>query len=343
MLKKIKEKILFALRLSDQPQVKLYNGYGNQQSSVIFGHVFSLSPLPRKKYRQNFLSNTLALLRLFIVKPLKQATVQLIWENKLYTTKTAADGFFKFEWSPGLKMTAGNHTVEVQLLDHSNAVRVQSKANVVIPHPNQFAFVSDIDDTFLISYSGNLRKRLFVLLTENARSRKPFEGVVNHYQQLSVAGAAWQTVNPFFYVSSSEWNLYDYIREFSSIHKLPEGVYLLNQVKTISQILKTGQNNHSTKFMRIARVMEAYPQQHFVLLGDDSQEDPFIYTKIAEHFPGKLKCVYIRQVSKSKKQAVNEVLLKLSASGIQYCYFQHSSEAVIHSKELGLINDVIKT
>ena len=343
MLKSIKEKILFALRLSDQPQVKLYNGYGNQQSCVIFGHVFSLSPVPRKKYRDNFLSNTLALLRLFLVKPVKQATLQLVWQNKLYTTKSAADGFFKFEWIPGLQLSAGTYEVQVQLLDHSNNIRTQGKANLLIPHQNQFAFVSDIDDTFLISHSGNLRKRLFVLLTENARSRVPFEGVVNHYQQLSLAGAASETVNPFFYVSSSEWNLYDYIKEFSSVHKLPQGVYLLNQVKTISQILKTGQNNHSTKFMRIARVMEAYAQHQFVLLGDDSQEDPFIYTKIAEHFPGKLKCVYIRQVTAKRKQPVDEVLLKLAASGIQYCYFKHSSEAVIHSMELGLISGLAKT
>ena len=109
MLKSIKEKILFALRLSDQPQVKLYNGYGNQESCVIFGHVFSLSPLPRKKYRDNFLSNTLALLRLFLVKPVKQATLQLVWQNKLYTTKSAADGFFKFEWIPGLQLSAGTY------------------------------------------------------------------------------------------------------------------------------------------------------------------------------------------------------------------------------------------
>lgn len=330
--------MLYAFRLSDQPQVKLYNGYGNASSCLIFGHVFSLSPLPRKKYRHNFLSNSLALLRLFIVKPVNQATVQLIWENKLYTTKTAADGFFKFEWKPEQHLSPGNHIVEVQLLNQQNQIRASGKSTVLIPYQSQFAFISDIDDTFLISYSGNLRKRLFVLLTENARSRKPFEGVVNHYQQLSTSGAIHQIIHPFFYVSSSEWNLYDYIKEFSLVQKLPEGVYLLNQVKTISQVLKTGQNHHKTKFMRIARVMEAYPDQQFILLGDDSQEDPFIYSSIAELFPGKVKCVYIRQVSQ-KKQLVDEALGKLHANGIRYCYFKHSAEAVIHSKEIGLINN----
>jgi phosphatidate phosphatase APP1 len=106
--------------------------------------------------------------------------------------------------------------VEVSMLDRFNGNPIATgKAGLVVPYVNQFAFISDIDDTFLISHSGNLRKRLFVLLTENARSRKPFEGVVNHYNLLSLAGALEKTNNAFFYVSSSEWNLYEYIREFS--------------------------------------------------------------------------------------------------------------------------------
>lgn len=337
MFKKLKEKLLFALRLSDKPNVKLYNGYGNESTCIIFGHVFSLSPLPRKRYRQNFLSNSLALLRLFIVKPVKDVNVQLSWENKIYTTKTAGDGFFRFEWTPPNVLKPGYHGVEVTLLDKKGRSVTQGKACVFIPYVNQYAFISDIDDTFLISHSSNLRKRLFVLLTENARSRQPFEGVVNHYQLLSLANAPADTSNPFFYVSSSEWNLYDYIQEFSSVNELPQGVYLLNQVKTISQILKTGQNNHSTKFMRIARIMESFPTRQFILLGDDTQEDPFIYHAIAEHFPGKIICIYIRQVTHHKKESVEKELHKLDGLGIPVCYFQHSSEAVIHSKQLGLI------
>ena len=325
------------LRLSDQPQVKLYNGYGNSANCIIFGHVFSLSPLPRKRYHQNFLSNTLALIRLFIVKPVKNAVVQMTWENKIYTTKSAHDGFFKFEWAHSAILQPGLHSIEVQL-SGSAGDPVKGKASVFIPHSNHYAFISDIDDTFLISHSSNLRKRLFVLLTENARSRKPFEGVVNHYQQLAMAGVTFESLNPFFYVSSSEWNLYDYINEFSALNKLPNGVFLLNQVKTISQLLKTWQNNHTTKFMRIARIMEAFPEQKFILLGDDTQEDPFIYTSIAAHFPGKVNSVYIRQVNDLKKGEVQIALSGMEANGISICYFKHSAEAVIHSKQLGLIS-----
>lgn len=335
---KIKEGVLKIFRLTNKPVIRLYTGYGNKTHCFLYGHVFSLSPLPRNKYRQHFLLNALALLRLFMVKTTKGAVLQFIWEGKKYMTRSEADGFFKFEWQPIAQLVAGTHQVEVSMLEgHEGKIISTGKAILIIPHYNQFAFISDIDDTFLVSHSSNLRKRLFVLLTENAFSRKPFSGVVNHYQLLSIAHAPPDTSNPFFYVSSSEWNLYNYISDFSKKNKLPEGVYLLSQVKRFKEVFKTGQNNHGTKFMRIARILEAYPEHRFVLLGDDSQEDPSIYASAAEHFPSQIFCIYIRKVNKTAKPAVIEKLKVIESKGIYSCYFTHSAEAVIHSRSIALI------
>ncbi|MEO6406571.1 MAG: phosphatase domain-containing protein [Ferruginibacter sp.] len=334
--KRIKRWFFSVLRLSNSPAIKLYRGYGNGKECHIFGHVLSFGPLPRKKYRNIFLINTLAVLRLFMVRPVANATVQLQWEGKLMHTLTEADGFFKFEWNPVTALDPGSYEIEAWYMINGQKMATAG-THLIIPFTNQFAFISDIDDTFLISHSSNLRKRLFVLLTENARSRKPFEGVVNHYNLLSCAGAAEKTSNTFFYVSSSEWNLYDYIREFSALNKLPEGVYLLNQIKKFTQVFKTGQNNHKTKFMRIVRILEAFPQQVFILLGDDTQEDPNIYASIVEHFPKQIFCVYIRMVGQLPKDAVQLKLTTIEKAGVKYCYFKHSAEAVIHSKMIGLI------
>ena len=340
-LQKIKERIFYVLRLTNSPAIKLYQGFGNATHCFIYGHVLSLGPMPRKKYRQVFLLNTLAVLRLFIVRPIAGAVVQIEWEGKVLESITEADGFFKFEWQPVTPTPPGNYSIEAWLINKTNGSRItSSSANITVPHVNQFAFISDIDDTFLISHSSNLRKRLFVLLTENARSRKPFDGVVNHYNLLSMAGAAEKTCNAFFYVSSSEWNLYEYIREFARLHQLPDGVYLLNQLKRFNQVFKTGQNNHKTKFMRIVRILEAFPQQVFILLGDDSQEDPNIYASIVEHFPRQIFCVYIRMVNQQPKEAVQLKLKEIENAGLPYCYFKHSAEAVIHSKIIGIIKQV---
>lgn len=338
IFERIKKKILSWLHLTNEPVIKLYYGYGNDKMVTVFGHVLKLSPLPRKNYTKNFFNNSYGLFRLFMVKPNVNVMVQLNWEGVNYETKTEDDGFFKFEWNPSTALPPGWHPVKVHLLnpgDHSDPV--EGVGEFFVPYKYEYAFISDIDDTFLISHSSNLRKRFYVLLTKNARSRKPFEGVVNHYQLLASTGASRDTFNLFFYVSSSEWNLYDYISEFARNNKLPRGVYLLNQLKTFGQVFKTGQNNHKTKFMRISRIMEAYPAQKFILLGDDSQEDPTIYTAVVEHFPQNVHAVYLRHVVKSNHGRVQGIVEKIQATGVQCCYFTHSSEAVIHSKTIKLI------
>lgn len=337
---KISSALLRWFRLTNEPVVKAYTGFGNKTHCFLYGHVFSLSPLPRKTYRQHVMINALSLLRLFMIKTQPAALLQLTWNGKIYTTRSQKDGFFKFEWQPLMIPVTGIHKVQVDLISDDQQVIASTSTSLVIPHETQFAFISDIDDTFLISYSANLRRRLYVLLTENALSRKPFEGVVNHYQLLANTHAKDEITNPFFYVSSSEWNLYQYIRDFSAKNNIPEGVYLLNQVKRFSQVFKTGQNNHSTKFMRITRVLEAYPEHRFILLGDDSQEDPVIYASVAEHFRHQLFCVYIRQVGNAPKAGVKAKLESIKNLGIHYCYFKHSAEAVIHSRSVGLIEGV---
>lgn len=335
----LKGKIFKWLGLTRKVTIKAYNGYGHAEQLTIYGHVLKLGPKPRRKYRKNILTNTLALIRLFIVKPYPYAQLQLTWQDQVLTTKADEHGFFKFEWKDESMPNPGWHRVELKLLNRPVHKPVTAQGSIYIPYPTQYGFISDIDDTFLISHSANLRKRLFVLFTENARSRQPFEGSVNHYQLLAKGNTTLQAPNPFFYVSSSEWNLYDYILEFTKTQSLPRGVFLLNTLKRWYQLFKTGQNNHGTKFMRIARILKGYPKQRFVLLGDSSQHDPYIYASIVEHFPKQIHAVYIRDVHAQNRQKAVDVLHKIESAGVACCFFTHSSEAILHSKKIGLITE----
>jgi phosphatidate phosphatase APP1 len=334
----LKARFMNWLGLTRAVTIKVYHGYGHADQLMVYGHVLKLGPRPRKTYRKSFLRNSWALLRLFIVKPYPFAQVELQWEDQVLVAETDKDGFFKFEWKDQPPLPQGWVEVTVRARMHDTVI-AESKGHVYIPYATQYGFISDIDDTFLISHSSNLRKRLFVLFTQNARSRKPFEGVVKHYQLLAASNTTAEAPNPFFYVSSSEWNLYDYILEFTRVNEIPKGVFLLNQLKLFSQLLKTGQNNHQGKFTRIARILENYPEQRFVLLGDSSQQDPYIYEAIVSHFPKQIHAVYIRDVYAANKQKAVDVLGKIEARGVPCCFFQHSSDAILHSRKIGLIGD----
>lgn len=335
----LRSRLLRWLGLTDETVIKLYHGYGHADHLVIHGHVLALSPLPRKKYRKSILNNAFALLRLFMVKPLAKVTLQTEWQGQYLTTQTDENGFFKFEWQDEPPLEQGWHELNVQMLNGQKEVVKEGKGKLYIPYTTQYGFISDVDDTFLISHSSNLRKRLFVLFTQNARSRQPFDGSVRHYQLLMQGNTTPEAPNPFFYVSSSEWNLYDYLQEFRRVHELPQGIFLLNVLKRFNGLLKTGQNNHQAKFTRIVRIIQGFPKQRFVLLGDSSQHDPYIYEAVVKHFPKQIHAVYIRDVYAKNKEKVKDVLFKIEAAGVPCCFFAHSSEAILHSKKIGLITE----
>src|SRR5215212_6896687 len=93
LLDRIKKKILSWLHLTNEPVIKLYHGYGNEKTVMVFGHALKLSPLPRKNYRKSFFNNSYGLLRLFMVKPLVKVALQLQWDGVTYESKSEDDGF----------------------------------------------------------------------------------------------------------------------------------------------------------------------------------------------------------------------------------------------------------
>src|SRR6187431_1644094 len=159
--RRFKDSILAWLRITHLPFVKVYPGYGDQDEILVYGHVLSMGPMPRKKYRDNLLINMFSFLRLFMVRPKVNALVRLEWNGEIHETRTAEDGFFKLEWKPVSTVTAGWDSVRVSYIsdDGGNSVVAYSEGSIFIPHASRYSFISDIDDTFLISHSSNLRKR----------------------------------------------------------------------------------------------------------------------------------------------------------------------------------------
>lgn len=318
--------------------VKVYHGYGHKDNLILYGHVLSGKPVIRKKYSNNVIPNIIHLVRLFFVKPLPHAHVMLQWQNQQLYSITASDGFFKFEWQSDNSIAAGWHTVIVNLLNPEGIIMATGEGKVFVPHSTQYAFISDIDDTILVSYAATTYKRLKTLFTKNPLTRKIFDDVVNHYHLLSLAHTEPALPNPFFYVSSSEWNLYDDLNDFFKHNKLPAGVFLLNEIKRWYQFLKSDKSKHYGKLMRVARILETFSKQRFILLGDNSQSDPEIYVSIANKYPDKIVAIYIRNIVLKNEQFTNEKLASVQNKKIHTCHFINTDEAISYSKSIGLIN-----
>lgn len=319
--------------------VKVYNGYGHKNNIILYGHVLRGNHTHENKYSNNTFVNALHLLRLFKVKPRAGFLLEMQWNDQKFETSSQKDGFFKFEWQSNKEVTAGWHFIDVFLLSKNREILTKTTGKVFIPHSTQYAFISDIDDTLLISHSSSSLKKLRLLFIRNPRSRKPFEDVVNHYQLLSQAHTVPLLPNPFFYVSSSEWNLYEYLTEFFLHNELPEGVLVLNKLKRFYQLFKTGKSNHQSKFHHIARIMDAFPKQKFILLGDNSQRDPELYKALANKYPNNVFAIFIRQIRQRKSLSATQILETIINNKIHVCFFKNNDEAIQFSKKIGLIEN----
>jgi phosphatidate phosphatase APP1 len=151
--------------------VKVYHGYGHMHDLLVYGHVLKGNAIGRK-YTNNILSNIIHLLRLFFVKPLPGVKVRLHWRNQVFDNVTEYDGFFKFEWVSDEPVAAGWHTLIVHALDENDHILSSGQGQVFIPHVTQYAFISDIDDTVMVSHSATVFRRLRSLFTKNPKSRE---------------------------------------------------------------------------------------------------------------------------------------------------------------------------
>ena len=113
---------------------------------------------------------------------------------------------------------------------------------------------------------------------------------------------------------------------------------LLKDIKTsLWDFFVTGRGDHNHKFDKIKHILEFYPHLQYTLLGDDSQADPFLYEDICKIFPVNVKAVYIRQTTSRKKPKTLLALKNMESLNVATCYFRESSEAIAHSKKIGLI------
>lgn len=317
--------------------LKLYRGYVNGNQLVVFGHVFKSWAPDKYRNDRSGLKHAFSIIHMFRIKPLKNIEVKLEFKDLTVTTKTLDDGYFRFNVPFTGKLENGWHTYCVSF--KIGEIGIIETEEILKPFQSKFGIISDIDDTFLISYSSSFFKKLYVMLSKNINKRKIFDDVVDHYRHLSISGQDSKAAsNSFFYVSSSEWNLYGFINDFAELHKLPKAVIKLKKIKSgISDFLFTGRGGHDHKFEKIKDIISFYPNLQYVLLGDDSQKDAHIYERICKIYPKNVKVVYLRQTGRKKKENIKAILKNVESLDVDTCYFRGSEKAIAHSRRIGII------
>ena len=180
--------------------------------------------------------------------------------------------------------------------------------HVLVPGSNTtLAVISDIDDTIVeTGISGGFRqiaRNWRRVLAELPDERIAVPGVDAFYGALGggavlpgkggPGNAVPATHRPFFYVSSSPWNLFSYLVAFIRSRKLPLGPLLLRDWGFDRATL--GHASHGEhKRAAIDTLLGLYPEIRFALIGDDTQGDLPAYADAVTRNLGQVAAVFIR-------------------------------------------------
>ncbi|MCV9387834.1 App1 family protein [Reichenbachiella ulvae] len=319
------------------PTIVPYRGYGTSAKVYLKGQVLENRPAFISNEDDKKRRNLKHMLARYLSTVIPEAKVEISFRGKKAMAETDESGYF----STWLEMEEGNQeygwqTVEYRLLEGEYTKEVIKTGKALIVNPSaRYGVISDIDDTILVSHATQILRKLRLILIKNAKTRLPFEGVKKFYDRLAGNGKS----NPIFYVSSSEWNLYDFLVDFFSTRQLPKGPFLLQNFKSsLLDLIRSGGGSHQHKIDKIDRLMSLFPDLKFVLIGDSGQRDPEIYAHAARHYSDRVLAVFIRSVGR-KKELDEELVSETLSLGVPMLLVEDTEEAYDHATSAGLFTN----
>ncbi|MCP3138165.1 App1 family protein [Pyxidicoccus xibeiensis] len=347
--KRLKRRAKQRLGLFDPLQILPFRSYGTRECLVVSGRLLEREGViydsddaaaseDATRARNGRLDNLRASIRRFRSDEIPDARIAVRFGASRQEVVTDEEGFFRLELQLPEPVEPGWKEVELQLLQSmAGSEGIRATAHVFVPSDEaEFGIISDVDDTVIRTRATHRLEMVHTVLFNDAHSRKPFPGVAAFYRALE-QGPDGRGLNPIFYVSRSGWNLYDLLDAFFEVQDVPHGPLFLTDISLIepkSTALGEGQD----KLTRIRKLLETYPALPFVLIGDSGQQDPEVYGTIVREHPGRIRAVYIRDVTGPRRdQEVRAQMEQLRALGVPALAVRDTCEAAKHAVGEGLI------
>ena len=313
-----------------------YRGHGTDSRLFLRGRVLEEEGVSRSARDDTLAENLINMARRFNSGEVAGARVRATFRAQEVHATADEEGFFdvRFDFDGSLGGPGLWHEVGLDLLHPPSpgGGPVRSTGHVLVPSGAEFGVISDLDDTVVQSSATNVLKMAWIVARNNAHTRLPFEGVSAFYEALR-RGPGGEGSNPIFYVSSSPWNIYDLLEDFLDVHGVPAGPLFLKDWSPT-----TLGKHHDHKLGIIRTLLETYPDLPFVLIGDSGEKDPEIYHQAVIEHPGRIRAVYIRDVtSQARDLEVHAITEKLRDHGVEMVLTGDTVKAAEHAAKLGLI------
>jgi phosphatidate phosphatase APP1 len=283
--------------------------------------------------------NVYAAYNRFVSLEIPGAVVHATVDGHQREARTDFEGYVDFTFPNDRPDDHGWRSVRLELLGPLGQGQRSERetGHVLVPDDRAaVGVISDVDDTVLHTGLTERAGMLRTTLLYNATTRLPYPGVASFYTALrdGTGGVA----RPIFYVSGSPWNLYDMIVRFFEIQGIPPGPLFLKDWG-IDEHKFFREDTRTYKLDRIMTLLDTYPHLDFVLIGDSGQEDPEIYAEVVRRAPGRIRVVYIRDVTSdpARDRAVRALLETLAEHEVPATLSASTLDAARDAADRGLI------
>lgn len=339
---KLKLWVFVKLGFVKKVMIQPYAGYGNGKELYLAGRVLADRNIQASTPEDRFWRNFDKMRKRFFTIVFPGVDLEAEFQEKTIQVTTDEEGYFEIKLQLDCaEIQEGWHPIRLRLLHDllGRATGVVALGEVYFPAPNaDFGIISDIDDTILTTGAMRMWEMLKVTFTQNAHTRIPFAGVSEFYDALR-KGRDEIMSNPIFYVSSSPWNIYDFLMEFLDAHRIPRGPLMLRDLGLSRDQFIAG-SHEVHKLRQINHILEVFQDLPFILIGDSGQKDPQIYLEIVEKYKKRILAVYIRDVSGTD---LNDLAKAYQSHGVELILVKDTTEAATHALTKGWILKSDKT
>lgn len=267
-----------------RPLLEPYRGYATPDTLVFRGRVLAAlrrdEPTPERSKWVNFKQ----MLSLFMTDEV--AGVVVTTADGSAKAVSDEEGYIRLEL-PRSDATPGWASVALSVEGQATPA---TRFPALVPSTSAtFGVISDIDDTMLETGAYSLARNLWTTFTGSAATRRVFPASIALMNALQDAGDA-----PVFYVSSSPWNLHDFLDTVLTGAGLPAGPMFLRDLG-ISETQFVSGTHGDHKGSAIDQILEANPELPFVLLGDTGQHDAHVYGDAIARHPGRIAVVALHE------------------------------------------------
>lgn len=150
--------------------------------------------------------------------------------------------------------------------------------------------ICDIDDTVWVTGVSHPARAAWRTLRGSSSTRQSVPGMA----RLLRSAVEGQHSPGVVYLSNGPWNFVGPVTRFLERHDFPAGALLMTDWGIRPRRwFRDGQKHKSSS---LARLMEDLPHVRWVLVGDDGEHDPKIYSQLARSHPDRVAAIALRQV-----------------------------------------------